>query len=165
MRLNRDKTRWDWKHYLPDPRHISDKWQSISPGSLHNSTTSRHSVSGVTGTSVKCWSLLLRYTVRNIWGQQEGTDKEKHKMEDPGSLCAKLISWVTVIGVLYPYGSVCVIIGPWCASEYRDKCWWRGREWEKIFVSSMGKTKKKSVFLSLMLHHWWILKVMPLKPD
>lgn len=87
MRLNRDKTRWDWKHYLPDPRHISDKWQSISPGSLHNSTTSRHSVSGVTGTSVKCWSLLLRYTVRNIWGQQEGTDKEKHKMEVPGSLC------------------------------------------------------------------------------
>lgn len=56
--------------HSPDPRHISDRWQSVSPGSLHKSTTSRHSVSGVTGTSVKCWSLLLRYTVRNIWNSR-----------------------------------------------------------------------------------------------
>lgn len=51
---------------LPDPLHISAKWQSTSPGSLQSSTTSRHTVSGVMGTSVKCWSLLLRYTVKNI---------------------------------------------------------------------------------------------------
>lgn len=70
------------QHNLPDPRHISDRWQSISPGSLHNSTTSRHSVSGVTGTSVKCWSLLLRYTVRNIW-RWRGTYKDEHKTQDP----------------------------------------------------------------------------------
>lgn len=52
---------------IPEPHHTSAKWQSLSPGSLHRSTTSRHTVSGVTGTSVKCCSLLLRYTVRNIW--------------------------------------------------------------------------------------------------
>lgn len=63
------------QNILPDPRHISDRWQSVSPGSLHNSTTSRHSVSGVMGTSVKCWSLLLRYTVRNIYGEQEMESK------------------------------------------------------------------------------------------
>lgn len=55
----------------PEPHHTSAKWQSLSPGSLHRSTTSLHTVSGVTGTSVKCCSLLLRYTVRNIWKQRE----------------------------------------------------------------------------------------------
>lgn len=67
---NQDGTAED----APEPHHTSARWQSLSPGSLHKSTTSLQMVSGVTGTSVKCCSLLLRYTVRNIWKQ-----KEKHK--------------------------------------------------------------------------------------
>lgn len=55
---------------LPAPHHTSARWHSLSPGSLHSSTTSLQVVSGVTGTSVKCCSLLLRYTVRNICKRQ-----------------------------------------------------------------------------------------------
>lgn len=51
----------------PEPLNISARQQSDSPGSLQSSTTSLHSVSGVMGTSLKCWLLLLRYTVRNIY--------------------------------------------------------------------------------------------------
>lgn len=56
---------------VPEPHHTSARWHSLSPGSLHRSTTSLHIVSGVTGTSVKCCSLSLRYTVRNICQQRE----------------------------------------------------------------------------------------------
>lgn len=56
---------------VPEPHHTSARWHSLSPGSLHRSTTSLHIVSGVTGTSVKCCSLSLRYTVRNICQQTE----------------------------------------------------------------------------------------------
>lgn len=48
------------------PLHTSAKWQLPSPGSLQNSTTSRHVVSGVIGTSVKICSLLLKNTVNII---------------------------------------------------------------------------------------------------
>lgn len=53
---------------LPLPRQTSAKWQPLSPGSLQNSTTSRHVVSGVMGTSVTACSPSLRYTVNIIWG-------------------------------------------------------------------------------------------------
>lgn len=52
---------------LPLPRQTSAKWQPLSPGSLQNSTTSRHVVSGVMGTSVTACSPSLRYTVNIIW--------------------------------------------------------------------------------------------------
>lgn len=52
---------------LPLPRHTSARWQPLSPGSLQNSTTSRHVVSGVMGTSVTACSPSLRYTVNIIW--------------------------------------------------------------------------------------------------
>lgn len=55
---------------LPLPRHISARWQPLSPGSLQNSTTSRHDVSGVMGTSVSACSPSLRYTVRIIWKRE-----------------------------------------------------------------------------------------------
>lgn len=52
---------------LPLPRQTSARWQPLSPGSLQNSTTSRHVVSGVMGTSVTACSPSLRYTVNIIW--------------------------------------------------------------------------------------------------
>lgn len=69
--------------FSPEPRHTSARWQLLSPGSLHRSTTSRHTVSGVMGTSVKCWSLLLRYTVRNIWKTPEDSNSLRgmHRIE------------------------------------------------------------------------------------
>lgn len=48
------------------PLQTSARWQPLSPGSLQNSTTSRHVVSGVMGTSVAACSPSLRYTVSII---------------------------------------------------------------------------------------------------
>lgn len=61
---------WVWSRcnrVLPLPRQTSARWQPLSPGSLQNSTTSRHVVSGVMGTSVAACSPSLRYTVNIIW--------------------------------------------------------------------------------------------------
>lgn len=52
---------------LPLPLQTSAKWQPLSPGSLQNSTTSLHVVSGVMGTSVTACSPSLRYTVNIIY--------------------------------------------------------------------------------------------------
>ncbi|TNN82678.1 hypothetical protein EYF80_007196 [Liparis tanakae] len=48
-----------FNHVLPLPLQTSARWQPLSPGSLQNSTTSRHVVSGVMGTSVKACSPSL----------------------------------------------------------------------------------------------------------
>ncbi len=51
----------------PFPCQTSARWQPLSPGSLQNSTTSRHVVSGVMGTSVSACSPSLKYTIKIIW--------------------------------------------------------------------------------------------------
>lgn len=70
--------------HLPFPRHTSAKWQLPSPGSLQNSTTSRHVVSGVIGTSVRICSLLLRNTVNIICKRKDevrATTQSHHRKE------------------------------------------------------------------------------------
>ena len=75
---------------IPEPHHTSARWQSLSPGSLQRSTTSLQTVSGVTGTSVKCCSLLLRYTVRNIWKQKEKRNSYQYCLHRCWSLSTHL---------------------------------------------------------------------------
>ncbi len=76
---------------LPLPLQTSARWQPLSPGSLQNSTTSRHVVSGVMGTSVTACSPSLRYTVKIIWkrnkNSQEETDTGERRWSFHGHIC------------------------------------------------------------------------------
>lgn len=72
---------------VPEPQRTSARWHSLSPGSLHRSTTSRHVVSGVTGTSVKCCSLSLRNTVRNICQERDSSCQRPFLSPEPPSKC------------------------------------------------------------------------------
>ena len=72
---------------VPEPQRTSARWHSLSPGSLHRSTTSRHVVSGVTGTSVKCCSLSLRNTVRNICQERDSSCQRPFLSPESPSKC------------------------------------------------------------------------------